>query len=53
MLTLLLNVVTSGTEAFVASGNKVLYAYELSHVLTPSINSSLLLKRCDPNEFFR
>jgi hypothetical protein len=28
-------------------------ACELSHVLTPSINSSLLLKRCDLNQFFR
>jgi hypothetical protein len=26
---------------------------ELSHVLTPPINSSLLLKRCDPSQFFR
>jgi hypothetical protein len=26
---------------------------ELSHILTPSIKSSLLLKRCYPNQFFR
>jgi hypothetical protein len=25
-------------------------ARELSHALTPSINSSLLLKHCDPNQ---
>jgi hypothetical protein len=25
---------------------------ELSHILTLSINSSLLLRRCDPNYFF-
>jgi hypothetical protein len=28
-------------------------ACELIHDLTPSINSSLLLKCCDPNQFFR
>jgi hypothetical protein len=42
--------VTSGIEALVVSGNKFLYvACELSHVLTPSISSSLLLKRYDLN----
>jgi hypothetical protein len=51
--------VTAGTEALVISGNKLNIpvsnksaAYELSHVLTPSINFSLLLKHCDPNQFF-
>jgi hypothetical protein len=28
-------------------------ANKLSHFLTPSINSSLLLKLCDPNQLFR
>jgi hypothetical protein len=59
MLKLLLNVIIAGTEAFVISRNKYLYAcvkkfatYELSHVLTFR-HSSLLLKLCDPNQFFR
>jgi hypothetical protein len=59
ILKLLLNLVTAGIEALV-SGNKFCMpvskksaACELSHVLTPSINSSLLLKRCDRNQFFR
>jgi hypothetical protein len=57
---LLLNLVTPGIEALVVSGNKFLYAgveksaaCELSHILTPSINSSLLLKSFDLNRFFR
>jgi hypothetical protein len=56
MLKLRLSVVTAGIEV-VASENKFLNAYvkesaacELSYILTPSINSSLLLKRCDPNQ---
>jgi hypothetical protein len=58
ILKLLLSVVTAGTDALVISGNKVLYAFvkeacKLSQILTPSINSSLLLKRCDRNQFFR
>jgi hypothetical protein len=28
-------------------------ACDLSHVLTPTITSSLLSKWCDPNQFFR
>jgi hypothetical protein len=58
IIKLLLNVVTAGIEALVISGNmfymsvsKKSAAYELSHVFTPSINS-LLLRRCDPNQFF-
>jgi hypothetical protein len=50
------NIVTAGIEAFVVSRNKFLYVRvkevwicELSHVLTSSINSPLLLKPCDPN----
>jgi hypothetical protein len=49
MLKLLLNIVTFGIEALVILSNKFLYAcvkqsaaFELSHVLTPSINSSVL-----------
>jgi hypothetical protein len=60
ILKLLLSAVTTTTEAFVILRNKVLYAcvkevcrLELSHVSTTSINSSLLLKCCDPNQFFR
>jgi hypothetical protein len=62
ILKLLLNVVTAGIEALVASGNKFCMpvskksaACELSHVLIPSINFSLLvlLKHCDLNQFFR
>jgi hypothetical protein len=56
---LLLNAVTTGTEAFVVSENKFLYAcvkevytHELSHILTSSINS-LLLTHCDPNQLFK
>jgi hypothetical protein len=56
---LLLNVVTAKIEALVLSGNKFLYACvrenaarELGHILTPSINSSLLLQRNDFNQFF-
>jgi hypothetical protein len=41
ILKLLLNVDTTGIEALVLSG-KFLYACELSHILTPSINSLLL-----------
>jgi hypothetical protein len=55
----LLNLVTARIEAFVSRSN-FLYACvkevrpcELNYVLTPSINSSLLLKSCDPNQFFR
>jgi hypothetical protein len=55
ILKLLLNIVTTGTEALVILGNKFCMpvskksaACELSHILTPSINSSLLLKCCDP-----
>jgi hypothetical protein len=60
ILKLLLNVVTAGIEALVVLGNKFCEPVskksdtcELSHVLTPSINSSLLLKCCDYNQFFR
>jgi hypothetical protein len=60
MLKLILNVITSGIEAFVVSGNKFLYtcakmcaACELSHVLTPSIKSTLSLKFCNFIQFFR
>jgi hypothetical protein len=56
----LLNVVTAGTEALVKAGKMFLYAVSkksaacgLSHIWTPSIKSSLLLKRLDPNQFFR
>jgi hypothetical protein len=57
-LKLLLNEVTDGIEALVILGNTFLYAcacacMQLSHVLTPSINSSLLLNCCDLNQFFR
>jgi hypothetical protein len=58
ILNVLLNLVTAGIEVLV-SGDKFLYACvkesaacELSHVLTLSINSSLLLKRCDLNQLF-
>jgi hypothetical protein len=60
ILKLLLNVVTAGIEALVYRGIsfcipvlKKSAACEFSHVLTPSINSSLLLKLCDPHKFFR
>jgi hypothetical protein len=55
ILKLLLNVVISGTEALIVWGSKFLYVFaacELSHVLTPSISSLLLMKRCDPNHLF-
>jgi hypothetical protein len=42
ILKLLLDIVTAGIEAL-----------KFSHVLTPSINSSLLLKCCELNQFFR
>jgi hypothetical protein len=50
-----LNLVTAGNEAlrFCMPVSKKSAACELSHVFTPSINSSLLLKRCDRNQFFR
>jgi hypothetical protein len=52
-LKLLLNVVTAEIEAFVILGSTFLYACvkEVSHVLTSLINS-LLLNRCDRNQFF-
>jgi hypothetical protein len=59
ILKLHLNVVTAGIEALVISGNNFSYACvksavcELSHILRPSINSSLLVKCCVPNQFFR
>jgi hypothetical protein len=60
ILKLLLNIVTARTEALVISGNKFMHACvkksaacELSHVLTPSICSSLLMKHCDLNQFIR
>jgi hypothetical protein len=60
ILELLLNVVTTRTEALIVSGIKFLYACvkkfatcELSHVLTSSINSSLLFKPYDHNRLFR
>jgi hypothetical protein len=55
ILKLLIHIVTAGIEALFISGNEFLYAYvkELCcHVLAPSINSSLLLKSCDLNQFF-
>jgi hypothetical protein len=61
ILKLILDVVTVKTEALVISGNKFCMpvsknsaACEFSHVSSkPSISSSLLLKRSDPNQFFR
>jgi hypothetical protein len=60
ILKLLLSIVTAGIETLVASGNKFFYAFVreichrlLSHVFMPSMNSSLLLKCCDPIQFFR
>jgi hypothetical protein len=57
---LLLNAVIAGTEALVVWRNKFCmyvsknYATcELSHVLTPLINSWLLLKLYNLNQFFR
>jgi hypothetical protein len=47
ILKLHLNAVTAGIPV-----SKMFATCELSHVLTPSINSSLLLS-CDPNQFFR
>jgi hypothetical protein len=54
ILKVLLSVVAARIEAFVILGisfctpvSKKSAACELSHVLTPSINSSLLLKHCD------
>jgi hypothetical protein len=58
-LKLLLNVLTVGIHALVSWNkfcmpvSKKSAAYEFSHVLTPSINSSLLLKSCVHNQFFR
>jgi hypothetical protein len=58
-LKLLLNIVNVITEAPAISGNKFLYANvkgiccELSQVLITSMNSSLLPKCFDPNQFFR
>jgi hypothetical protein len=57
ILKLILRVVTGGTEPFTVLGNKVLYACvkehcKVSHILTPSINSTLLLKHCYLNQFF-
>jgi hypothetical protein len=52
ILKLLFSVITTGFEALVFTGNKFLYASVKEvcrYVLTASINSSLLLKRCDPN----
>jgi hypothetical protein len=59
-LKLLLDIVTVGIEeALVVLGNTICMpmskksaACEFSHVLALSINS-LLLKRCDPDQFFR
>jgi hypothetical protein len=60
VLKLILNVVTAGIETLV-SGNKFFCTpvskkpalCDHSHVLKPSINASLLLKRCDCNQLFR
>jgi hypothetical protein len=59
ILKLLLNVVSAGTGALV-SRYKFVYAFvkesaacKINHVLTSSINSSLMLKLCDPNQYFR
>jgi hypothetical protein len=57
ILKLLLNVVITGIEALVSGVSFCMpvseksAACELSHVLTHSINS-LLLRHCDPNQFF-
>jgi hypothetical protein len=55
---LLLNVVTSRIEAIFLSGNKLCMPVSkmsahcgISHVMTPSITYSLLLKSCDLNHF--
>jgi hypothetical protein len=60
ILKLILKVFTAGIETFVVSGNKFYKpvsknsaACEINHVLVTSINSSLLLNRCNPNQFFR
>jgi hypothetical protein len=59
ILKLLLNVVTAELRhlyqgiSFCTPVSKKSAACEFSHVLTPSINSSLLLNHCDPNQFFR
>jgi hypothetical protein len=56
ILKLLLNAVTTVIEQGISFCMPVSMKYaacELCHVLTLSINSSLLLKRCDPNQFFR
>jgi hypothetical protein len=53
MFKLLINIVAAKIEALIISGNKFLYACELSHVLALSVKSSLLLKCCDLNQFFR
>jgi hypothetical protein len=60
ILKLLLNVVNAGIQALVISGNKFCVpvskksaARELSHVLTPSNNFSLLLKCYASNQFLR
>jgi hypothetical protein len=52
IIKLLLNTVTARIAALGTLENKLLYACikeacELSHILMPSINSPLLLKRCD------
>jgi hypothetical protein len=59
ILKLLLNVVTAGIETLIITGNKFLYVcvkeiccLSAESRFEPSINSSLLLKRCDPNQFF-
>jgi hypothetical protein len=57
----LLSIVTATLRHLSYLGNKFLYACikkesaacALSHFLTPSIKFSLLLKRCDPKQFFR
>jgi hypothetical protein len=60
ILKLLLNIVTAGIEALVASGNKFLYARdsEICRLCAqPRFDTFqqlvLLLKRCDPKQFFR
>jgi hypothetical protein len=57
MYKLILRVVTGGNKPLTVLGNKVLYACvkeycKVSHILAPSINSSLLLKHCYLTQFF-
>jgi hypothetical protein len=52
LLKLLLNVVTAGIETLVMSGNKFCTPVSKKTAVCELSHSSLLLKCCDPNQFF-